>query len=112
MNSGQRIVIFLRVFLLISTAGTSLGIDKHWLPDLEWQTGNNWVGGLLPDVDSRVIFPEQMSHTVGLPNTGNLEIAELYLPREGSLALGQDAILKVSAINKDIMFFLSNFKSL
>lgn len=85
-----------KLCLLLATLQIILGVEKHWLPDLEWQTKSNWIGGLLPDADSRVIFPEDTWHTVGLPNTGKLQVAEVYLPREGSLSLGLNGILMAS----------------
>lgn len=92
--------LFLRLsFVFAATIRNSIGVDRHWLPDLEWRTESNWIGGRLPDSDSQVIFPAETWHTVGLPYTGKVEVAEIVLPREGSLGLGTDGILTASTFS-------------
>ncbi|XP_012279780.1 protein amnionless [Orussus abietinus] len=81
------------IFWKLELAGA---IEKFWLPDLEWQTRENWENGLLPEVDSRVVFPEEMRLAVGLPKWSSVNFAEVDLPRDGSLALSMNGKLQIS----------------
>lgn len=73
----------------------SAAFEKHWLPDLEWRTASNWADGRVPETDSRVIFPQQTRHAVGIAGADNLRLSEIDLPRQGSLVLPRNGKLQV-----------------
>jgi len=82
--------------ILISKCSTAV-FEKHWLPDLEWQTANNWADGHIPEIDSHVIFPEQTRHAVGIA-ASDLRLSEIDLSRQGLLVLPRNGKLQVRAI--------------
>ncbi|XP_032677849.1 protein amnionless-like [Odontomachus brunneus] len=82
--------------ILISGYGT-VALEKHWLPDLEWQTASNWADGRVPEIDSHVIFPEQTRHAVGIAGyPRDFRLSALDLPRQGSLVLPRNGKLQLS----------------
>lgn len=86
----------LTVFTLSICAGrVCYCLDKHWLPDVEWDTKNNWVDGLLPSANSRVEFPLKMKHTAGLRKFGTYAVSEIDLARDGGLALPRQGGIQV-----------------
>ncbi|XP_066591444.1 protein amnionless [Prorops nasuta] len=91
-------VNFLRLVKLLSVSllQTTSALEKYWLPDLEWSTKSNWVNGLVPETDSKVIFPLETRHAVGIGKNANLRLSEIHLPREGSLALANNGKLQLS----------------
>lgn len=102
------------VLCIILISKYSAAFEKHWLPDLEWQTANNWVDGRIPEIDSRVIFPQQTRHAVGIASADNLRLSGidlssqgfLVLPRNGKLQLSNSrADAKVSKWSKEGNFF-------
>lgn len=83
---------------IILTFGRIVAFEKHWLPDLEWQTASNWVDGRVPEIDSHVIFPEQTRHAVGITGPSDFRLSALDLPRQGSLVLSKNGKLQVNTI--------------
>ncbi|EFN80333.1 Amnionless protein [Harpegnathos saltator] len=83
--------------ILVSSYGCAVALEKHWLPDLEWQTAGNWEDGRVPETDSRVTFPEQTRHAVGIAGPGDLRLSALDLPRQGSLVLPRNNKLQADA---------------
>ncbi|GAB1859853.1 Protein amnionless [Camponotus japonicus] len=79
----------------------SAAFEKHWLPDLEWQTANNWADGRIPEIDNRVIFPQQTRHAVGVAATDNLRLSGIDLPRQGLLVLSRNGKLQLSDSRTD-----------
>lgn len=83
---------------IILLSNYSAAFEKHWLPDLEWQTANNWADGRIPEIDNRVIFPQQTRHAVGIAATDNLRLSGIDLPRQGLLVLARNGKLQVRII--------------
>lgn len=77
-----------------------VGENKYWLPELEWSSGNNWINGIKPESNSRVVFPLEIYHSVGLPGNSDLQLSGIELSRDGSLLLSRDGTLQVTATNK------------
>lgn len=88
------------VLCIILISKYSAAFEKHWLPDLEWQTANNWVDGRIPEIDSRVIFPQQTRHAVGIASADNLRLSGIDLSSQGFLVLPRNGKLQVRAIYK------------
>lgn len=87
-------VLFCKIVLcVILISGYSAAIEKHWLPDLEWQTASNWADGLVPEIDSHIIFPQLTRHAVGIAS--DLRLSEIDLPVQGSLVLPRNGKLQV-----------------
>lgn len=86
------------ILCIILLSKYSAAFEKHWLPDLEWQTANNWVDGRIPEIDNRVIFPQQTRHAVGVAATDNLRLSGIDLPRQGLLVLSRNGKLQVRII--------------
>lgn len=80
-------------FLLMAKAAS--GVEKHWLPDLEWETAENWVGKRIPELDSHVTFPLDMRHAAGIGRLKDLRISGIDLARSGILALPRNGRLQV-----------------
>lgn len=89
-------------FYVVVIIGCSAAFEKHWLPDLEWQTASNWADNRVPDIDSRVIFPQQTRHAVGIGPANDLRLSGIDLPRQGSLVLPRNGKLQVRTIYKAI----------
>lgn len=90
--------IFLHCILLIfikNTIAWRLGEELHWLPNLEWTTKNNWINENIPTLNSRILFPAEMKHSVGFPLTGEFILTGIDLPRDGSLLLPNDGSIRV-----------------
>ncbi|XP_024871634.1 protein amnionless-like [Temnothorax curvispinosus] len=85
--------------ILISRCSTAF--EKYWLPDLEWRTASNWADGRVPEIDSRVIFPQQTRHAVGIAGADNLRLSEIDLPRQGLLVLPRNGQLQLSDSRTD-----------
>ncbi|KAF3426788.1 hypothetical protein E2986_11434 [Frieseomelitta varia] len=81
-------------FLLMAKAAS--GVEKHWLPDLEWETAENWVGKRIPELDSHVTFPLDMRHAAGIGRPNDLRLAGVDLARSGILALPRNGRLQLS----------------
>ncbi|XP_015110891.1 protein amnionless-like [Diachasma alloeum] len=64
-----------------------LGDRKVWLPDLEFMTKGNWISDKVPTKNSRIKFPLEIQHSVGLPLTGDFAFSGIELPHDGSLLL-------------------------
>lgn len=77
----------------------TVALEKHWLPDLEWQTASNWADGRVPEIDSHVIFPEQTRHAVGIAGPRDFRLSALDLPRQGSLVLPRNGKLQVNTVH-------------
>ena len=73
----------------------SSGLYKHWLPNQEWNSEENWVEGHVPELDSNIIFPLEMRHVVGLPIKGDLQLSKIKLPVNGALVLAEKGSLQV-----------------
>lgn len=84
------------VIILISKY--SAAFEKHWLPDLEWQTANNWMDNRVPEIDSRVIFPRQTRHAVGIAIADDLRLSGIDLSNQGLLVLPRNGKLQVRTI--------------
>ncbi|XP_011501932.1 PREDICTED: uncharacterized protein LOC105365459 [Ceratosolen solmsi marchali] len=78
----------------------SLGLEKYWMADVDWSSPGNWLDGLLPETDTRVIFPVEARHAVGLPGNADLRLAGIELPRDGIVALTENGKLTVSEKTK------------
>ncbi|XP_020279310.1 protein amnionless-like [Pseudomyrmex gracilis] len=87
------------VLCVILISGYSAAIEKHWLPDLEWQTASNWADGLVPEIDNHIIFPLLTRHAVGI--AGDLRLSEIDLPGQGSLVLPRNGKLQLSNSRAD-----------
>lgn len=77
------------------TLKSSICVEKYWLPNLEWETGENWIGGRIPELDSYVTFPLDMRHAVGIGKSENLRLSGIDLARTGSLVLSRNGRLQV-----------------
>ncbi|XP_072747689.1 protein amnionless isoform X2 [Anoplolepis gracilipes] len=84
------------VLCIILISKYSAAFEKHWLPDLEWQTANNWMDGQIPEIDNRVIFPQQTRHAVGIAGIDNLRLSGIDLPSQGLLVLPRNGKLQLS----------------
>ncbi|XP_057336489.1 protein amnionless-like [Microplitis mediator] len=78
-----------------------VGEIKYWLPNLDWATPSNWVNDIKPDVNSRVVFPLEIHHSVGLPSNSLLQLAGIELPRDGSILLSRNGNLELSVSEKN-----------
>ncbi|XP_011298071.1 protein amnionless [Fopius arisanus] len=78
---------FLTTFCINKGDSWGLGGRKVWLPDLEFTTRNNWINNKVPTRNSRIQFPVEMQHSVGLPVTGDFIFSGIELPHDGSLLL-------------------------
>lgn len=83
------------VLCVILISRCSAIFEKHWLPDLEWRTASNWADGRVPEIDSRVIFPQQTRHAVGITGGDKLRLSGIDLPRQGLLVLPKNGELQV-----------------
>ncbi|XP_044020272.1 protein amnionless-like [Aphidius gifuensis] len=95
-------LIFLHCIILSfikNTIAWRLGEELHWLPNLEWTTKNNWINENIPTLNSRILFPLEMKHSVGFPLTGKFILTGIDLPRDGSLLLPNDGSVKFSNSN-------------
>ncbi|XP_012241714.1 protein amnionless-like [Bombus impatiens] len=88
---------FLQSLLIIKVV---LGVEKHWLPNLEWETAENWIGKRIPELDSYVTFPLDMRHAVGIGKSIDLRLSGIDLPRSGSLVLPRNGKLQLSEAGK------------
>ncbi|XP_011638792.1 uncharacterized protein LOC105428278 [Pogonomyrmex barbatus] len=89
------------VLCVILISRCSAIFEKHWLPDLEWRTASNWADNRVPETDSRVIFPQQTRHAVGIAGVGDLRLSEIDLPRQGLLVLPRNGKLQLSNSRAD-----------
>ncbi|XP_029154931.1 protein amnionless [Nylanderia fulva] len=87
------------VIILISKYSSAF--EKHWLPDLEWQTVNNWMDNRIPEIDNRVIFPRQTRHAVGIAVADNLRLSGIDLSNQGLLVLPRNGKLQLSNSRAD-----------
>ncbi|OAD57350.1 Protein amnionless [Eufriesea mexicana] len=78
------------------TIKSSCSVDKYWLPNLEWETPENWVGKRIPELDSFVTFPLDMRHAVGIGSASDLRLSGVDLPRSGALVLPRNGKLQLS----------------
>ncbi|XP_076761415.1 protein amnionless [Xylocopa sonorina] len=78
----------------------SFGNEKYWLPNLEWENAENWIGKRVPELDSYVTFPLDMRHVAGIGKSDELSLSGIDLPRSGSLALSKNGKLKLSDSKK------------
>ncbi|XP_076293935.1 protein amnionless [Lasioglossum baleicum] len=81
------------LIVLVYLITVSFGVEKIWLPDLEWQTAKNWMENKIPEVGSHVIFPLETRHAVGMSKSGDVDLAGIDLARSGSLVLPRDGKL-------------------
>ncbi|XP_063978536.1 protein amnionless-like [Diachasmimorpha longicaudata] len=95
----------MRLLLLFIFTGTfcahkgdswRLGTQKQWLPDLEFTTRGNWISNKVPTKNSRIKFPLEIQHSVGLPLTGDLFFSGIELSRDGSLLLPLNGRLQLT----------------
>lgn len=93
----MQLVVLMSIFGLLINYCTCwrVGYNKYWLPNLEWLTSDNWINDNIPKANSRVSFPLDMYHSVGL-GFGNLELTGIELPYDGSLILSRNGNLTVS----------------
>lgn len=91
----------LQIILLTVARDFCVGYEKSWIPDLEWETAGNWLNDRIPETDSRVIFPLETRHAVGIGRSGNLRLSEIDLPRSGSLVLPKTGKLEVSPTSNE-----------
>ncbi|XP_012338896.1 protein amnionless-like [Apis florea] len=85
--------IWIFISMLIKS---SIGVEKYWLPNLEWETAENWIGGRIPELDSYVTFPLDTRHAVGIGKSENLRLSGIDLARTGSLALPRNGRLQLT----------------
>ncbi|XP_043468666.1 protein amnionless [Leptopilina heterotoma] len=81
--------------LFIGVNKFSLGLNKHWLPNQEWNSEYNWAEGRVPDLGSHIIFPLEMRNVVGLPPEGELRMSTINLPADGVLILAKNGGLQI-----------------
>ncbi|XP_051155564.1 protein amnionless [Leptopilina boulardi] len=86
---------FFLIIFYMSLNNFSLGLNKHWLPNQEWNSENNWIEGRIPDWDSHIIFPLEMRHVAGLPPEGDLRMSTINLPADGALILPKNGKLQI-----------------
>ncbi|XP_078033099.1 protein amnionless [Augochlora pura] len=84
------------LLVLVHVVKVTFGVEKVWLPDLEWQTAKNWMDNRVPDTDSHVIFPLETRHAVGMPKNGGAILSGIDLSRSGSLVLPRNGTLQLS----------------
>ncbi|PBC34785.1 Protein amnionless [Apis cerana cerana] len=82
------------------TLKSSICVEKYWLPNLEWETAENWIGGRIPELDSYVTFPLDMRHAVGIGKSENLRLSGIDLARTGSLVLSRNGRLQLTESGK------------
>ncbi|XP_076624350.1 protein amnionless [Colletes latitarsis] len=73
----------------------TFGVEKFWLPDLQWQTPRNWMDNKVPEIDSHVVFPLETRHVVGMPESRDFRLTGIDLARFGSLILPRDGKLEL-----------------
>ncbi|XP_003703705.2 protein amnionless [Megachile rotundata] len=88
------------ILLLLLLTKACVGIEKYWLPNLEWETARNWVENRTPEIDSRVIFPLEMRHAAGLSISKDLRFSGFDLARTGSLVLPRDGNIQLKEEEK------------
>ncbi|KAK0089517.1 hypothetical protein PV325_006850 [Microctonus aethiopoides] len=95
----MQLVFLMSIFGLLINYCTCwrIGYNKYWLPNLEWLTSANWINGNIPKENSRVSFPLEMYHSVGL-GFGNLELTGIELPYDGSLILSRNGNLTINNV--------------
>ncbi|XP_076164146.1 protein amnionless [Ptiloglossa arizonensis] len=86
-------------FLVLVTK-VSVGVERYWLPDLEWQTAENWMDNRVPLVNSHVVFPLDTNHAVGMASFGNFKFTGIELARTGSLILPRNGNIQLSDSGK------------
>nr|XP_033329666.1 uncharacterized protein LOC117222195 [Megalopta genalis] len=74
----------------------TFGIEKVWLPDVEWLSAKNWMDNKVPRTNNYVIFPLETRHAVGMPKTVDAVLGGIDLARTGSLVLPRDGKLQLS----------------
>lgn len=92
-GENRKIRAFFQFLLIVAKA--ACGVEKHWLPDLEWETAENWVGKRIPELDSHVTFPLDMRHAAGIGRLNDLRLSGIDLARSGILALPRNGRLQV-----------------
>ncbi|KAK2585029.1 hypothetical protein KPH14_008553 [Odynerus spinipes] len=90
----MKILGCLQIVFFLTLNKKTVGFEKQWIVDLEWQTQANWDRP--PEMDGHVIFPLETRHVVGLPKNIDLRLSKIDLPREGSLVLFRDGKLELS----------------
>lgn len=65
----------------------------------------NWLEGRIPELDSLVVFPTEMRHAVGLPNTGNFRFSGFQFPINGYVGLSENGRVTVSIQSIFCMIF-------
>ncbi|CAD6208060.1 GSCOCG00010334001-RA-CDS [Cotesia congregata] len=93
--------LIITVNLMSKSECWRVGENKYWLPELEWSKGDNWINGIKPESNSRVVFPLEIYHSVGLPGNSHLQLSEIELSRDGSLLLSRDGTLQMSDSNNN-----------
>jgi hypothetical protein len=97
MRSRSRGSIIALILATLSLeAQPSRALEKYWVANVDWSSPSNWLDGLLPETDTRVIFPVEARHAVGLPGNADLRLAGIELPRDGIVALPENGKLTVS----------------
>ncbi|XP_017893152.1 uncharacterized protein LOC108632836 [Ceratina calcarata] len=84
------------LWLFLLMVKLSFGLEKHWLPNLEWETAENWVEKRIPELDSYVRFPLDMRHAVGIGSSQGLRLSGIDLPRSGYLVLSKNGRIEFS----------------
>ncbi|XP_074095818.1 protein amnionless isoform X2 [Cotesia typhae] len=110
----MKLLIFFYLIIIVNLIGKSecwrVGEKKYWLPELEWSSGNNWMNGIKPESNSRVVFPLEIYHSVGLPGNSDLQLSGIELSRDGSLLLSRDGTLQISDSNNREKTFVWKLK--
>ncbi|XP_034937825.1 protein amnionless [Chelonus insularis] len=94
-------VTFIQLILTDKCTSWRIGQTKKWLPDLEWSTSQNWEDNSFPESKSRISFPLELFHSVGLPSD-NLLVSGIELPRDGGLLLARDGSLQLVNTNNKL----------
>ncbi|XP_058798792.1 protein amnionless [Phymastichus coffea] len=79
------------------------GAVKKWTGDwiVDWENPNNWLEGRVPESDDFIVFPAEMRHAVGLPNTRHFRFSGIQFPANGFVALPENGRLIISSMSSD-----------
>ncbi|XP_054009298.1 uncharacterized protein LOC128892783 [Hylaeus anthracinus] len=90
----HEVVIYI---LLVLGVKMTVGVEKFWVPDLQWETAENWVDNRVPKDDSHIVFPLETRHAVGMPNFEDFTLAGIDLARAGALILTRNGKLQLTS---------------
>lgn len=88
--------IILTLLLVYSEIRCYPCLEKRWTGNVDWDKATNWLNGDVPVIDSRVIFPLEMRHAVGLPpRVDQQRLMGLKLPYDGVVGLPENGKILV-----------------